>query len=200
MPQELGALEAIAVRRSIRRYSPEPVPAADLQAILKAGLAAPSSGNQRAWRFLVVEREEDRRRLLEESAKALVASLCEERLARNGGAEALLKATLEAAEGYATAPVIVAVLGDAKGPWPGYLKHDCPIAAATMMIAARSLGYGSVYLSDTVTEAGLRAAFGLSGRWVSPCSIALGLPAEEPEAREPADPATYVWRGAPRED
>lgn len=200
MTKELGALEAIASRRSIRRYSPEPIPSADLRAILEAGLQAPSSGNQRAWRFLVVESEEDRRRLLAESARALVASLPEDRLARKGGAEALLKDILEAAEGYATAPVIISILGDSQGPWPGYLKHDCPIAAATMMIAARSLGYGSVYLSDTVTEEGLRAAFGLSGRWTSPCSIALGRPAEEPKERQPASLDAYVWRGSPRED
>ncbi len=195
MEKVSGTLETIAARRSIRRYRGEAIPAADLEAILGAALAAPSSGNQRAWRFLVVEAEADRRRLLEASARDVAASCSPEVLARNGGAEALVKELLDAATGYATAPVIVLVLGDRQGPWPGYLKHDCPLAAANLMLAARSLGYGSVYLTDTVTEGGARAAFGLSERWTAPCAVALGRSAEEPPAREPAALGAYVWRG-----
>ncbi|MBL8966278.1 MAG: nitroreductase family protein, partial [Spirochaetaceae bacterium] len=86
MEKVAGTLETIAARRSIRRYHAEPIPEADLEAILGAALAAPSSGNQRAWRFLVVEAAADRRRLLEASARDVVASCPTEVLARNGGA------------------------------------------------------------------------------------------------------------------
>jgi nitroreductase len=47
-------LEAIAQRRSIRRFKADPIPDEVLQRILTAGTQAPSSKNRQPWRFLVV--------------------------------------------------------------------------------------------------------------------------------------------------
>ena len=45
-------------RRSIRRYSDQPVSADDVKLILEAGLLAPTSKNTRAWQFVVVDDKE----------------------------------------------------------------------------------------------------------------------------------------------
>ena len=50
-------------RRSVRHFSDTPVPREDIEAILKAGIAAPSAGNVQPWRFIVVESEQARARL-----------------------------------------------------------------------------------------------------------------------------------------
>ena len=47
-------LEIIFSRRSIRRYTGEPVSEADVTSLLKAGMAAPSASNQKPWHFVVI--------------------------------------------------------------------------------------------------------------------------------------------------
>lgn len=49
-----AALEAILSRRSIRRYTDEPVPEEAVTELLRAAMAAPSARNQRPWHFVVV--------------------------------------------------------------------------------------------------------------------------------------------------
>src|SRR3989338_8753119 len=47
-------LETIKNRRSIRRYLPEPLKQGELDAILEAGLYAPSAHNDQPWHFTVI--------------------------------------------------------------------------------------------------------------------------------------------------
>jgi nitroreductase len=56
--QALSVAEAAARRRSIRQYSSDPVPRADLEEILRVALLAPSSFNLQPWRFVIVESPE----------------------------------------------------------------------------------------------------------------------------------------------
>jgi nitroreductase len=50
----MDALDAIMTRRSIRRYSGEPVTPEQIETVLRAAQAAPSAGNQQPWRFIVI--------------------------------------------------------------------------------------------------------------------------------------------------
>jgi nitroreductase len=45
-------------RRSIRVMSPEPIPSADIEAIIECGLYAPSGSNQQPWHFAVITNRE----------------------------------------------------------------------------------------------------------------------------------------------
>jgi len=49
------ALKAIAERRSLRKFKPGQISDAELQAILDAGLQAPSGHNDQTWFFAVVQ-------------------------------------------------------------------------------------------------------------------------------------------------
>ncbi|MDE6322289.1 MAG: nitroreductase family protein, partial [Muribaculaceae bacterium] len=42
-------------RRSIRRYTPQPIDPDQVRLILEAALMAPTSKNSRAWQFIAVE-------------------------------------------------------------------------------------------------------------------------------------------------
>jgi nitroreductase len=57
--------EAIRERRSVRKFLPDPVPRADIEAMLQAACWAPSSTNFQPWRFLVVLRRD----LIEQMAR-----------------------------------------------------------------------------------------------------------------------------------
>ena len=50
----MNALEAIRKRRSIRKYTGDPVPRADLETIVDAGRLAASGYNRQPWDFVVV--------------------------------------------------------------------------------------------------------------------------------------------------
>jgi len=54
----MDTLEAIATRRSIRKYTAQAVGDDLVEQILKAGMMAPSARNEQAWQFVVVRRPE----------------------------------------------------------------------------------------------------------------------------------------------
>jgi nitroreductase len=51
---EMDTLEAIHKRRSIRRYTDEAIPKADLETIVDAGRLAATGSNRQPWDFIVV--------------------------------------------------------------------------------------------------------------------------------------------------
>ena len=55
-PGALGLLEGLATTRAIRRFRPEPIPEADLAAILWHATRAPSGSNRQPARSLVLRR------------------------------------------------------------------------------------------------------------------------------------------------
>ncbi len=59
----MEALEAIRLRRSVRRYSDRPVPDEEVDRLLRLALLAPTGHNAQAWSFIVVREPERRARL-----------------------------------------------------------------------------------------------------------------------------------------
>ena len=57
--------ETMFTQRAVRRFRPEPIPDADLQAILEAAIRAPNGGNNQPWHFLVIKDAELRAKLAE---------------------------------------------------------------------------------------------------------------------------------------
>jgi nitroreductase len=50
----MDAIEAILSRRSIRKYTDEPLPDLVVYEILRAAMSAPSAGNEQPWHFVVI--------------------------------------------------------------------------------------------------------------------------------------------------
>ncbi|RRA49700.1 nitroreductase family protein [Acidipila sp. EB88] len=145
-------LQLAAERRSTPAFDGTPVPEEDLQAILSAGLQAPSSYNLQPWRFFVVRSAEGRKRLriacfnqgkVEEAPVVIVA--CGDADGwRNGDMEEMLRLGREGGmpESY---------LEQVRSNVPTYLRdhpnlsawlnRQVMLAFTTMMWAAESLGY-----------------------------------------------------------
>jgi nitroreductase len=51
-------IQTIFSRRSIRKYTGEPVSEADIKTLLEAAMAAPSASNNKPWHFVVVTQRE----------------------------------------------------------------------------------------------------------------------------------------------
>jgi nitroreductase len=195
MPDRIrDVFEAIAKRRTVRKFTDTPVPEEDLMKILDAARMAPSSGNQQAWRFLVI-RDPDRiarikRVGIDETRKAIRVHPD----IPNDKKEEAIANTEAYLEGIFAAPVLIAVLGDRETTYPDYLRHDLPLAAANLMLAARALGYGTMYGTDFVPLTAQRAAMEIPDRYEIACTIALGVPASWPEPPEKKDLESLIVR------
>jgi len=152
---ELDTIQAIMQRRSVRAYRPQPIPERDLMTILECGRQAPSASNRQPWRFMVAT---------EANLKRQVARAC---LNQNWMADA---------------GAIVAVVAFPEVS-PNWYAVDAAIALQTMVIAARSLGYGTCWIGafrEDEVRALLKVPAGARVVALSP----IGVPVEWPAARE----------------
>jgi nitroreductase len=111
----MDVLEAMAARRSIRRFTDKPVSREVEERLLRAAFSAPTANNARPWHFVVVR------------AAALRAEL-----ARQHDYTAML----------AQAPLVIAVLGDPSSEW---WIEDCSAATENILLEATELGLGSIW-------------------------------------------------------
>ena len=153
--------DPVLTRRSIRRYTSEPVTDEQIHRLLEAAMAAPSAGNQQPWHFIVVT---DRAMLNEIQKVHPYAAMLRE------------------------APLAIVVCGDPSNPdYPGYWVLDCSAATQNILVEARLLGLGSVWLGvhcRPKREAEVRELFGIPAEIEPLAIVALGHPAEE---KPPAD-------------
>jgi len=189
-----NVFEVIESRRTVRSYLPDPVPEEDLLRILDAARRAPSSGNQQAWKFLVVQDRSTLDRLRDEGVEGTIREAKEQQ----DLTDEQIAEYRPQVEGYVanvmTAPVMIALLGDLEGPWPTYLKHDAPLAAANMMLAARALGYGTVYGTGVVPPSTIRDVLEIPERYELICTITIGVPKTWPNPPEQKELESFVAR------
>ncbi|MBN1684929.1 MAG: nitroreductase family protein [Gammaproteobacteria bacterium] len=135
----METLEAILTRRSVRRFiQDKSVPADIVEKLLEAGMNAPSARNEQPWHFVVV----DQRELLDKIPTVHPYS----------------KMCLEA-------PLAIICCMDASTAMDDkFLAQDLGAAVQNIMLAARALGLGSVWLGVYPNEKlmnGLRELFGI---------------------------------------
>jgi iodotyrosine deiodinase len=138
--------DRMALRRSVRDFSADPIPDGVVEAAIRAAASAPSGANIQPWRFVVVT-SPDRKRRLREAAEA------EERefYTRRAPAEWLdalapigtdwRKPFLE------TAPVVIAVFEVHQGPHspkPYYVKESVGIAVGLLIAALHLAGLATL--------------------------------------------------------
>ena len=190
----LSFFEAVQQRRSVRKYKPAPIPDEQLTLILDAGRLAPTSGNQQPWRFLVVR---DRARV--ERCREETIAIARESMAGSGQLKKdEIEKRLEGLKGYLAgilaAPVFVLVLVDSTSQYPSHNEKDGSLAAAHIQLAARALGYGSVFLTDGVPEEASKRAFAIPERFRRIAMIPIGLPDADTVGGWPVSPAKKALR------
>lgn len=156
-------IQSILNRRSIREFTDEPIPQAVLELILQAGIFAPNGQNMQTWRFTVLRKPEQIVHLKE-----------------------VVKKTAEKNKvyfyGFQNPQVIVLVSNDRRNP-DGVQDSSC--AAQNIMLAAHSLGIGSVWINALMTlcdEPEVRALlreFQIPEQHIVWASIAMGYPKQQ---------------------
>jgi len=176
--------DTIKNRRTVRRFQPVSVPKEHILKILDAARFAPTAGNQQPWKFLVIQ---DRTKLdeLQKQAFFWYMKTVRQRLKPNEEERITIEQTIrKRLDSILSAPVYVAVLVDSSTKYADYALQDGALAAGQLMIAARSLGYGSGFFTTFFPEKEMKEFFKIPDKYKLVCLTPIGIPYEWPEIPE----------------
>jgi nitroreductase len=186
----LETLDAIAARRSIRRFRPDPVQRDLIERLLEATCQAPSGKNRQPWRFVVVQGEK-------RAAMVDVMRVGIEKARHAGVPLGSSEATAAVME---QAPVTIFVFnGESvnyeETDWGGVDVQSIGGAVQTMLLAAMELGLGTLWICDVFYAYDeLREWLGREDQMV--CAVSIGYADEAPGPR-PRRPSAELtdWLG-----
>jgi nitroreductase len=166
-------LQTIMSRISIRQYKDQPVEKEKIEAMLRAGMAAPTAVNKQPWHFIVVN---DKAKLNE--------------LAAANPRAGMLK----------SAPLAIVVCGDMtkamQGKGQAYWIQDCSAATENILLAAHAQGLGAVWtgvypMEDRIQP--LSKTLKLPETVIPLCTIVIGYPAEQPKPKDKWKPENISY-------
>jgi nitroreductase len=174
--------EAIHSRRSIRRYKPDTVDDAKINAILEAGRWAPSWANTQCTRFIVVR---------DTKVKSALADTVNKMKTPDGK-----EAMTPAAVAITTVPVVIAVCAETgkSGTKPGsggggefitdkgdWFMFDTALAVENMALATHAQGLGTVIIGAFNPQAAEKVLNMPKGYRIT-VILPIGLPTQEGKA------------------
>jgi nitroreductase len=158
--QEL--LDVMYSRRSIRAFTDESVSDEQVEAMLKAGMAAPSAMNLHPWHFVVVRKRKKLDALADVHKYAYM---------------------------LAKAPLAIVVCGDQEISSKHWVEDTCA-ATQNVLLAATAVGLGGVWVSiypKKKHQSAVRELLDIPDHIGVLCVLAIGHPAEKRKARTQYD-------------
>lgn len=178
----MNTFEAIARRRSIRRFQERPIPPELIEQVLAATVLAPSAKNAQPWRFIVVEqpKRDELIHIMRQKAEYLKT-------------ETINPGSLEwTTRVMAQAPVTIFILNACPPPeispishkdWDFVMLQSTGAAIQTMLLAAQDFGLGSLWICDVLYASIEILAWLGHPRDTLVAAVSLGYADEEPPAR-----------------
>lgn len=171
----MDAMQCLLERRSIRSFTDKEISKEDLEKIVKAGNYAPSAMNKNDRRFTIVRDPES----IETLARAIRKKLNKDESYNFYKPKALI---------VCTAPIL-----------NRNVIEDCSVAMENMMLAAHSLGIGSVWINqfkgvcdDLTIRYALRAIEVPDSHIVGACA-AFGYAADDADTSVEKKPSIVRW-------
>jgi coenzyme F420-0:L-glutamate ligase/coenzyme F420-1:gamma-L-glutamate ligase len=189
-----GRQQALLLRRSVRRFASEPVPARDIEDAVAEALTAPAPHHTRPVRFVWLRDRALRAVLLDQ-----MGARWREDLMRDRKSTAAVDARVARGQILYDAPELMIPFLVPDG------AHDYPDAARTaaehtmftvavgaavqgLLVALAVRGIGSCWVGSTIfAPEEVRSALGLAQHWEPMGAIAIGYPHEPVTPRSPAD-------------
>jgi nitroreductase len=162
-------LSLIKKRRSIRKYTDEPVSDADVRTLLEAAMAAPSADNLQPWEFIVVRGADLRRQLARTHPWS---KMC------------------------AHAPVVFVVCANERRS--SHWVEDASAATENLLLAAVGLDLGAVWVGvypSSRNEEHVREVLDIPGELRVLCLVPVGHPAESKAPRTKYDEGKVHYDG-----
>lgn len=164
-------LETIFNRRSIRRYSPEPLSREMLELLVRAGMYAPSGKNKRSWQFIVCDERNVIDKIRDVHPYGAMLENC---------------------------PACIFICGDRNAESSkNYFLEDCAAATQNILLAAKSLGLGTCWLGVRPSETEMihkyQEMFNLPENIIPFNFIAVGTPAMETQMPDRFEEEKLHW-------
>jgi nitroreductase len=156
----------IKERRSVRKFKPTPVPHEHLMQILEAANYAPTPRNRQAWKFLVIQKRE----IIDQIKETCIQAAGED--------------SRQYYTDYLSAPVYVEVLAYTKTRNPQNDITAGVLAAENLMLAARTLGYGTVFCVNSIPAEATKGILNIPDEYQRICITPIGIPDEWPATPE----------------
>lgn len=198
---EMGRREAQLARRSVRRFSAEPVPPELIEAAVAEALTAPAPHHTRPVRFVWLRTAATRTRLLDRMKDKWRTDL-----AGDGKPDDAIDRRVARGQILYDAPeVIVPMLvpegahtySDDERTDAEHTMFTVAVGAAVqaLLVALAVRGVGSCWIGSTIFAADLvRAELELPADWEPMGGIAIGYPAEPEGLRDPVNPGDLLIR------
>jgi len=192
--------EAIRGRRSIRRFSPRPIPREQIETLLDLTVQAPSAKNAQPWRFVVLEGEAHqelirlmRSAVAEFRKRGLDAGSCE------GTCNAMSKASVTII--FFDVMMPAGIPQEAFDDYHFVMLQSIGGAIQTLLLAAHDMGLGSLWICDVLYAGDAVKAWLGHESDVLVAAVTLGYADESPGPR-PRMPWRDVteWRGPSPEE
>ncbi|MGC2654643.1 MAG: coenzyme F420-0:L-glutamate ligase [Mycobacterium sp.] len=192
---DMGRRQAQLLRRSIRRFSDEPVPADHIEGAVAEALTAPAPHHTRPVRFVWLQTAATRRRLLDRMRDKWWADLT-----GDGKSADAVERRLDRGRILYDAPEVVVpfLVPDGAHTYPDAARTQAEntmftvavgAAVQALLVALAVRGVGSCWIGSTIFAADLvRSELRLPGEWMPLGAVAIGYPEEPQQGPRPPAP------------
>ena len=175
---ENDIIRAIKSRRSHRAYHAEQISGEQIDTLMNAALASPSANNLQPWHFSFVQDQDLLDQIHQEAAMAALNKT------EGSPSTRFLDTNFHV---FYHAPTVVFISSPKGQP---FTELDCGIAAQNIVLAAESMGLGSVILGlprgafSGPAKAGFETALRFPKGYVFTIAVAVGIPADDKPAHD----------------
>ncbi|MET7830358.1 coenzyme F420-0:L-glutamate ligase [Streptomyces sp. NPDC005386] len=191
--------EAVTQRRTVRAFTDEPVDPGAVRRAVAAAVTAPAPHHTTPWRFVLLESQESRTRLLDAMREAWRADLRADGKSEESVAKRVRRGDVLRNAPYLVVPCLVMdgshTYGDARRD--GAEREMFVVATGAgvqnFLVALAGERLGSAWVSSTMfCRDVVRAALDLPANWDPMGAVAVGHAAEEPRDRPARDAEAFV--------